>query len=71
MEDGGTVKESDVGDVSRFLNRLLGLKVTNQNMVSCVNRLLLHTVGLVLIVSIYYLMRIASFATIRNHLITQ
>ena len=28
------VKESDLGDVGRFLNRLLGLKILSQNMVS-------------------------------------
>ena len=31
MED---MKESDLGDVGRFLNRLLGLKIPSQNMVS-------------------------------------
>ena len=28
------MKEGDLGDVGRFLNRLLGLKILNQNMVS-------------------------------------
>ena len=30
------MKEGDTGDVGRFLNRLLGLKILNQNMVSCI-----------------------------------
>jgi hypothetical protein len=32
VEEGGVLKEGDMGDVSKFLNRLLGLKVLNQNM---------------------------------------
>jgi hypothetical protein len=27
------MKEGDTGDVGRFLNRLLGLKILNQNMI--------------------------------------
>ena len=30
------MKEGDLGDVGRFLNRILGLKILNQNMVSCI-----------------------------------
>ena len=33
VKEGGVLKEGDMGDVSKFLNRLLGLKVLNQNMV--------------------------------------
>ena len=29
----GVVKEGELGDVSRFLNRILGLKVQQQNLV--------------------------------------
>ena len=32
--EGGGVKEGDLGDVGKFLNRLLGLKLLEQNMVS-------------------------------------
>ena len=31
--EGGTVKEGETGDVSKFLNRILGLKVHQQNLV--------------------------------------
>lgn len=31
--EGGVVKEGEVGDVSKFLNRILGLKVHQQNLV--------------------------------------
>lgn len=34
MEEGGMMKENEMGNVSKFLNRLLGLKLMNQNMVS-------------------------------------
>ena len=34
VEEGGVLKEGDIGDVNKFLNRLLGLKLLNQNMVS-------------------------------------
>ena len=32
--EGGGVREGEVGDVSKFLNRILGLKVHQQNLVS-------------------------------------
>ncbi len=32
--EGGVVKEGEVGDVGKFLNRILGLKVHQQNLVS-------------------------------------
>lgn len=31
---GATVKDKDAGDVSKFLNRILGLSVEKQNLVS-------------------------------------
>jgi len=31
--EGGMVKEGETGDVSKFLNRILGLKVHQQNLV--------------------------------------
>ena len=34
VEENGVVKEGDMRDVSKFLNRLLGLKLLKQNMVS-------------------------------------
>ena len=33
---GQKVNEKDAGDVSRFLNRILGLSVARQQLVSCV-----------------------------------
>lgn len=33
LVEGGVVKEGYLGDVSKFLNRLLGLKVLEQNKV--------------------------------------
>ncbi len=32
--EGGVVREGEVGDVGKFLNRILGLKVHQQNLVS-------------------------------------
>ena len=37
VEENGVVKEGDMRDVSKFLNRLLGLKLLKQNMVSLCN----------------------------------
>ena len=32
---GVTIKDSDAGDVSKFLNRILGISVEKQNLVCC------------------------------------
>ena len=34
LRSGPVLKEKDTGDVSKFLNRILGLSVQKQNMVS-------------------------------------
>ena len=43
--EGGVVKEGELGDVSRFLNRILGLKVHQQNLVRAIVTLLAEEVG--------------------------
>ena len=45
MEEGGVFKDGDMGDVSKFLNRLLGLKLLNQNMVSTILYFCLYNVN--------------------------
>jgi hypothetical protein len=39
LRSGPVLKDKDTGDVSKFLNRILGLSVEKQNMVSCKVRL--------------------------------